>query len=101
MILHIPHSSTNTLNYVLNNKEREILRMTDHFTDDLYRCRDASRIVFGLSRLICDVERFEDDNEEFMSRFGMGVCYTTNTDGKKLRDVTIEDRQYIIENYYI
>jgi N-formylglutamate amidohydrolase len=100
MILHIPHSSTNTLDYILNNKEQEILRMTDHFTDDLYTCRGASRVVFGLSRLICDVERFEDDNEETMSRFGMGVCYTTNTDGKKLRDVTEQERKYIIENYY-
>ena len=100
MILHIPHSSTATLDYKLNNKEQEMLRMTDHFTDDLYTCRDASRIVFGLSRLICDVERFEDDNEESMSRFGMGVCYTKNTDGKKLRDVTEEDKNHLIENYY-
>jgi len=100
MILHIPHSSTNTLDYILSNKEQEILRMTDHFTDDLYTCRDASRVVFGLSRLICDVERFENDNEESMSRFGMGVCYTKNTEGKKLRDVTAKDKKYIIENYY-
>ena len=47
MILHIPHSSTDTLYYDINNKERELLRMTDHFTDDLYQCENSQRVVFG------------------------------------------------------
>jgi N-formylglutamate deformylase len=74
--------------------------MTDHFTEDLYDFAGASRVVFGLSRLICDVERFEDDEQEPMSRYGMGVCYSKNSDGEKLRDVTLEDKKHIIENYY-
>ena len=100
MILHIPHASRKTLDYEINNKQRELLRMTDHFTDDLYNCDEATRIVFGLSRLICDVERFEDDEQEPMSKFGMGVCYTTDTDGQELRVVRSDDRERIIEKYY-
>ena len=100
MILHIPHSSTNTLNKAIIRKERELLRMTDHFTDDLYNAKEATRIVFGVSRLVCDVERFQDDAQESMSRFGMGVCYTTNSDGEQLREVSEEDKQQILEKYY-
>jgi len=100
MILHIPHSSTQTLDYTLNNKNREILRMTDWYTDDLYQCKDATSIKFGLSRLICDVERFENDKEEYMSRFGMGVCYKKDTEGNILRKVTFKDKINIIKNYY-
>jgi len=100
MILHIPHSSTCTENYKLNNKDTEVLRMTDHFTDDLYDFKDATQIILPISRLICDVERFEDDNLEPMSKFGMGVCYTTNTDGKKLRDISAEEKESILNKYY-
>ncbi len=100
MILHIPHASTNTLQYELQNRERELLRMTDWFTDELYSCREAIKIVFGVSRLICDVERFEDDTQETMSRFGKGVCYTTDTEGTVLREVSDASRQAIITDYY-
>ncbi|MBU3939272.1 N-formylglutamate amidohydrolase, partial [bacterium] len=100
MILHIPHSSTNTQDYEINNACRELLRMTDHFTDELFVNENASKIVFKLSRLICDVERFEDDEQEAMSLVGMGVCYTKDTEGGKLRDVTLTQKKEIIENYY-
>ena len=100
MILHIPHASKEILHYNINNKEQELLRMTDHFTDEFYNCSYSTRIVFGLSRLICDVERFEEDEQESVRRFGMGACYTTNTDGEKLRDVSPVQKKNIVENYY-
>jgi len=100
MILHIPHASTNTLNLDLANEEQELLRLTDRFTDELYQHKDATSIVFGVSRLVCDVERFKDDSQESMSRFGMGVCYTKTTDGKKLRDISQSEKEDIIEKYY-
>ena len=99
MILHIPHSSTNTLEYKIQHRDRELLRMTDHYTDELYSYDKASRIVLGVSRLICDVERFEDDALESMSRFGMGVCYTKNTQGDLLRNVSDADRKNILESF--
>jgi len=100
MILHIPHSSTNTLNYRLHNRDREILRMTDHFTDDLYAHKETIRVVFEVSRLVCDVERFEDDKQEYMSKFGMGVCYIKDTEGEKLRDLSSSEKEEILVNYY-
>jgi len=100
MILHIPHASTNTLDLSLADKAQELLRLTDHFTDELYEYKDATSLVFGVSRLICDVERFKDDTQENMSKYGMGVCYTKTTDGEKLRDVSDEQREYLVKNYY-
>jgi len=100
MILHIPHSSTCTEDYELNNKDREVLRMTDHYTDDLYDFKDATQIILPISRLICDVERFEDDSLESMSKFGMGVCYTTDTEGEELRSISAEEKENILNRYY-
>jgi len=100
MILHIPHSSTNTLDYQINNRCRELHRMTDHFTDELYQNPNATKIIFRLSRLICDVERFDDDTQESMSKYGMGVCYTTDTEGKSLREVTPQEREEILLKHY-
>jgi N-formylglutamate deformylase len=101
MILHIPHSSTNTLNYTFDcdvSKELELL--TDHDTDKLFQYDDASRLVFPVSRLICDVERFEDDQQEPMAKVGMGVCYEKTTAGDPLRQVTDDQRQEILKTYY-
>jgi N-formylglutamate amidohydrolase len=101
MILHIPHASTNTLDkQFLCNLEQELERMTDVKTDVLFDCAPAARIVFPVSRLICDVERFEDDALESMANKGMGVCYTINSFGQPLRTVTKAERNEIIANYY-
>jgi N-formylglutamate deformylase len=100
MILHIPHASTNTAGYDINNRCQELLRMTDHFTDELFVNEEATSVVFKLSRLICDVERFEDDEQEPMSRFGMGVCYTKNSQGEPLRESSLEEKNSIINDYY-
>jgi len=100
VILHIPHASTQTLDYKISNRDREIQRMTDWHTNDLYDVQDSTKIIFPLSRLICDVERFEDDKLEAMSRFGMGVCYTRDTQGEELRHVKNDERKYIIKTYY-
>jgi N-formylglutamate deformylase len=56
----------------------ELLRMTDAYTDELFPPTrvEAGRVVFPLSRLICDVERFPSDEDEPMASRGMGVIYT-------------------------
>lgn len=62
MILHIPHASTNTLGYeFLVNVEHELALLTDHDTDKLFVCDAATRLVFPVSRLVSDVERFEQE----------------------------------------
>ena len=101
MILHIPHASTNTLDKeFLCDINLELERMTDIDTDKLFDHPHAKRVVFLISRLVCDVERFEDDSIEEMAKKGMGVCYTTNSFTKPLRSFSILEREEIINEYY-
>ncbi len=85
LVLHIPHSS----HFVPPEARRaillddadlqsELLRMTDAYTDELFPLTslEAGRVVFPVSRLVCDVERFSADDDEAMTARGMGVIYT-------------------------
>lgn len=93
LILHIPHSSTLIpedvrASIVLSDAElaEELLVMTDHFLDDLFRLPGgASRIIYPVSRLVVDPERFVDDALEVMASLGMGVIYTRTSRGAVLR----------------
>jgi N-formylglutamate deformylase len=111
-ILHIPHSSRHVpaeerQTILLDDAElnRELLRMTDAYTDQLFPVTpvEADRVVFPLSRLVCDVERFPSDEDEPMAGRGMGVIYTQTSTGGVLRvqpDAfhrrTVLDRWYTI-----
>jgi len=109
-ILHIPHSSTH-----IPREERgdihlsdealkvELLRMTDWYTDELFKLPDniAIPLVFPVSRLVVDPERFEDDAQETSSRWGMGVIYTKTSQGHRLRDTpTPQERRRLLASYY-
>lgn len=104
MILHIPHSSIKLPDdFKVSGQtdlKLELERMTDWFTDELFSTPDATQIVFPLSRLYCDVERFRDDKDESMAKKGMGVCYATNSFGAKLRDISDQDKENIKSNFY-
>ncbi len=104
MILHIPHSSTVLPNTFKVSEgislQKEFQRMTDCFTDELFDYNKATKLVFPYSRLYCDVERFRDDNDEAMSKKGMGVCYTTSSFGTKLREVSEEEKEFIKSTHY-
>ncbi|WFU44126.1 N-formylglutamate amidohydrolase [Bradyrhizobium sp. CB82] len=110
LILHIPHSSR-----LIPPEERvqlapddrtlalELLRMTDAFTDDLFAPTEfeAARVVFPVSRLVCDVERFPEDADEPMALRGMGAIYVRTTDGRPLREhLTPAERARLIETWY-
>jgi N-formylglutamate amidohydrolase len=101
MILHIPHASLNLAGRSFEcDTTLELERMTDHRTDELFEYQAAVRVVFTLSRLVCDVERFTDDTQELMAAKGMGVCYQTNSFGQPLRTVSFAEKRQIIEDYY-
>lgn len=104
MILHIPHSSTRLpKDFTVSDEtdlQQEFRRMTDWFTDELFDVDEATKIIFPYSRLYCDVERFREDEDESMAKKGMGVCYVTNSFGKKLRDVTENEKEFIKSNFY-
>lgn len=107
-IRHIPHSGTEIPAlyrepFLLSDQglDRERLRMTDWYTDELFAGRGGHDLVFPVSRLIVDVERFEDDEQEIMASRGMGVLYTTNHDQEPLRrKLTPEEREELLSRYY-
>lgn len=108
VLLHIPHSSRDIpqeyrSDIVLDDKtlERELVALTDLYTDELYQCDGAERAVFPVSRYILDPERFANDDEETMAARGMGVIYTVTTELKPLRAApSTAQRQELLNRYY-
>jgi N-formylglutamate amidohydrolase len=109
-IIHIPHSSTKIPaaereSIVLTDDQlhEELVTMTDMFTDELFASGNehARKIIFPVSRLIVDPERFLDDELEPMSVKGMGVVYTKTSRDTPLREgLTPEQRAILIDRYY-
>ena len=109
MILHIPHSRKEIpdefLKYFLLSPEdlkHELLKMTDHFTDELFQTLSGEdiRLVFPVSRLLVDPERFVEDRDEPMSERGMGCVYEKTHDGRPLKN-SQDIRRILIDRYYI
>ncbi|MEM5787899.1 MAG: N-formylglutamate amidohydrolase, partial [Syntrophobacteraceae bacterium] len=109
-ILHIPHSSLlfppdirPTLTLSDAELAAELLRMTDLYTNELFRLDTAiaKYLVFPFSRLVVDPERFREDENEPMSEVGMGAVYTSRADGKPLRgSLTPDTREYLLSRFY-
>lgn len=108
VVLHIPHSSSlipadQLPGLALGEMDlgQELLAMTDWFTDELFELPGATRIVFPVSRLVVDPERFLDDALEPMARQGMGVVYSRTSRGQILRPAPSQElRTALIERYY-
>jgi N-formylglutamate amidohydrolase len=105
IILHIPHSSTNIPlieGYLIDSiaLEKEILKLTDWYTDDLFYSKEDEMIVAEFSRIFCDPERFTDDSQEVMAQYGMGVLYEKSDSDEKIRNVTPELREKVLTSYY-
>jgi N-formylglutamate deformylase len=109
-VLHIPHSSRcvpaeerrgiRLDDEALNS---ELLRMTDAYTDELFPLtpNEAARVIFPVSRLICDVERFPADENEPMAARGMGAIYTRTSMGELLRtQPNAADRKSLLDRWY-
>ena len=103
VILHVPHSSTvipeEYRGSFLCDVEEELGVMTDLYTDELFDCEHES-VVFPISRLICDVERFRNDGDEAMASKGMGAVYTRTHEGKPLRIIREGEREDILRRWY-
>lgn len=109
-VLHIPHDSIVIpadirSKFLLSDREleREILAMTDHYTTELFDFgSDAQRIIFPVSRLVLDPERFLDDTQEIMASRGFGVIYTKTSTSTPLRYLpSLSQRQELVNRYYI
>lgn len=110
ILLHIPHSSLNIPKAVRDmlcvseaELERELLRMTDRYTDILFDLPTISThsIIYPVSRLVVDPERFEDDEKEPMAAIGMGVIYTATSQKTLLRTQPDAcERSKLLDSWY-
>lgn len=108
MIVHIPHSSmyfpeeyASCFSADSETIKRNLIALTDFATDDLFcHPQHQNRLIFPVSRLLCDVERFRNDDDEIMSKRGMGVVYTHGAYGELLRSYSETLRAEILERYY-
>ena len=105
LILHIPHASTRIPfmdGYVADEKslEKEMLKLTDWYTDDLFDSTDDEVIRADFSRIFCDAERFMDDEHEVMAKFGMGVLYEKRDDGELMRKVSQALKEKVLSEFY-
>ena len=103
-LIHIPHSSTcippeYRKTFCADKPEHEIEVMTDWFCDDLFSC-GRERIVFPVSRLVCDPERFREDRQEVMAEVGMGAVYERCSDLSPLRKIDPSEKERILRRYY-
>ena len=102
IVLNLPQASTFLSedllqDFFLSDQElqEKLNRITDHATDRIFQqvFPEAKAIVFPVSRLIVDPERFSDDSQERMSQLGMGVTYTKGSLLQPLRKVSTHGKR--------
>lgn len=107
ILLHIPHSSPVLPKrwrdiFLLSEEElqRELIVMTDAYAEELFELTGrADRLVFPVSRLLVDVERYHEDRDEPMAEKGMGAIPANTHDGRPLK--LVDQRAALMEEYYI
>ncbi len=105
---HIPHAGTEVPNSVrdqfLSRPDelwREIIRVTDWYTDELFGIPGTAICQTPISRVVVDLERYIDDGLEENAAFGQGVIYAHNTLGGKIRrQISDQERSLLLDNYY-
>lgn len=104
VLLHIPHSSALIPDYTgfvnIKKVEDEINLLTDHATDLIFNVEGIDNITFPYSRVFCDVERLDDENET-MFEFGRGYFYTNSDNGVILRNDINGIKENVYTNYYL
>jgi N-formylglutamate deformylase len=111
VVVHVPHSSTfvpsdmrDSFSLLEAELKREILRLTDWYIDELFSSvkeLGGAAVLYPLSRLVVDPERFEDDAQEIMASKGIGVIYTRTSDGRELRAAPSEgERRALLDQFY-
>lgn len=114
LILNIPHASTwiegvhcppsvhlsAAYGAYMQMLHNELLPMTDWYTDELFNNGIGIPVVAPVSRIICDTERFRNDEDEPMSQIGMGVCYRKTHDLKHSIRWGDGHKEWVLENIY-
>ena len=106
LIFHIPHSKTEIPDQFKADfvspklMEYEINLLTDFATDEIFTIGNLTKLIFPYSRVFCDVERLDDDNE-VMFKYGRGFYYTKTDCGKLLRENLYGSKEAIYKGYYL
>lgn len=108
ILLHLPHTSTRLPKaytekpFLLPMTEIEAFNrtITDLFTEELFPTEAYPAIVFPWSRIYCDVEKYASEEEEPMSRWGMGMLYTHTNEGRRFFSPTAADREELLTQVY-
>lgn len=80
--------------------EKELLAMTDWYTDELFDQGIGKAIIAPVSRLVCDTERFSHDENETMAQRGMGFCYKSGSKKQEIKDYDRDYQDEILWRYY-
>jgi N-formylglutamate amidohydrolase len=80
--------------------ENEIKLLTDFATDEIFTIGSLSKVVFPYSRIFCDIERLDDENE-VMFEYGRGFYYTKTDSGELLRENSNGNKAMIHSDYYL
>lgn len=110
LVVHVPHASTvipddSWTEFLVSRPEveAEALASADLYTDEMARqAWPYARIVEAeVSRIVVDVERYDDDSREEMSEVGRGVIYTCDHQMRPLRRPMVgARREELLERYY-
>lgn len=110
LVLHVPHDSTVIPDsvrdqFLLDDVElrRELDLMTDHLTYRLFigAVISAAVVRAPVSRLVVDVERFPEDDQEPMAERGMGAIYMLTSELAPLRrPLNEQERAHLMETYF-
>lgn len=101
IICNVPHSGTVIpeefrSDFVLTQQDldKEVLYMADNFTNYLYGelLYVSSYIISKISRVVLDIERFQNEEDEPMSKVGMSALYTRTSSGEVLRNISDENK---------
>lgn len=107
VIVHIPHASLDIPDEVQFYPDQEELqdiakRMSDLYTDEFLSPNPGIEIVRApICRIVVDTERFDDDQKEPAAKYGQGVIYTKDYQGRDLRPIpTEQEREHLLATYY-
>ena len=107
IVIHIPHASLNLPKHFLealvveeSDIQEENRFLSDYGVDEFLPRESAHVVAFDYSRMFCDVERFKDDEAEEMAKYGQGVLYTKDSNGRVFIEFDEDYRQKVLSEYY-
>lgn len=108
IVCNVPHAGTVVpeefkKDFVLGGEDlnQEVSYMADKYTDSLYGelLYVSSFIMSKISRIVVDIERFKNEEDEPMSKVGMSAFYTRTSSGGSLRTISEGDRDALEKIY--